>query len=780
MSSISDIQLLIQNIEYSSPTIYSGLEILLVLNGQLAIETDQSLHQLSEDHLFVINRNQPYEIRGITKNTVLKISIPDSYLSHFYPEYRFYKFNLFSPEISRGKENTITELRKLLAEISIIHFRKEEGYKLEMSERVSKILLILIRRFKDNETTEVDINMEDSRLKAIISFIEQHYDEPLTLEDVANRFYLSFSYFSRYFKKQLGIGFTRYIMNVRLKHSLQDLIYTKDSITYIALKNGFPNAKSFTNLFKEVYGETPFSYREKNAKEQVNLVEDYLLDDKETFLSSPDILIKLRLLMEKGEDSKTISDVETNFESITIDIQSPKRQKLNHPDNVLMVGELRELQKESIRNQILLAKDELQIKYIGIHKLLSGRSIAPEVETDELIPTTSPYYNSDEAIEFLKSHHLSLYVQVRYNQIAQEEDAYLEKLHRFIKHCVILFGYNYVESWCIMITDVFDKTSNNKEFETFYLKIYKMLKSNIPNLRIGLFLPFSFKSSTINSQYNWVLHQSDRIDFIAFQANTHEVVDYKELGDTNFDLAKNFIKEKTEKLKRFLKHNYIEKPLHLISWNTISGNTRYTNGTFFRGALVFNDSFSVSDQIEMLGFWINTETHEKSLDINSIPLEGMEMFHYFNGKRPTFFAISFFNRLRGNIIASGPLYIMTENELGYQLVLMNTTITNPFLSIEDTFLQKLMKEIRLTIKGIPRGEYQIKKFIFDKDHGALYKMWWEYNSQHGIDKEIIDYITRLSYPSLEIFDETIAGEWSFYSYLSANAIHFFEIRKAFF
>ena len=81
-----------------------------------------------------------------------------------------------------------------------------------------------------------------------------------------------------------------------------------------------------------------------------------------------------------------------------------------------------------------------------------------------------------------------------------------------------------------------------------------------PNLKIGVHLPFSFKKSTINSHDHWILQQSDYIDFIAFQANIHEVIDYKELEDTNFDLAKTFIKEKTEKLKRYLKHYSIEKP----------------------------------------------------------------------------------------------------------------------------------------------------------------------------------------------------------------------------
>ena len=137
------------------------------------------------------------------------------------------------------------------------------------------------------------------------------------------------------------------------------------------------------------------------------------------------------------------------------------------------------------------------------------------------------------------------------------------------------------------------------------------------------------------------------------------------------------------------------------------------------------------------------------------------MFHYFNGKRPVFFAMSFFNRLQGNIIAKGPLFIMTENEIGYQLVLMNSTIINPFLSIEETFLQKLIKEIKGRLTAFLTGPIKSRKFIFDKDHGALYKLWWENNSQFGIDREIIDYITQSSHPSLKSLMKQLTGNGHF-------------------
>jgi beta-xylosidase len=83
----------------------------------------------------------------------------------------------------------------------------------------------------------------------------------------------------------------------------------------------------------------------------------------------------------------------------------------------------------------------------------------------------------------------------------------------------------------------------------------------------------------------------------------------------------------------------------------------------------------------------------------------------------------------------------------------------------------------VTISGLEPGEYQIRKHIFDKDHGALYTKWLNTNSKYGLDEEIIEHIKRISHPALEVSDEIIRGDWSFYSYLLLNAVHFFDIRK---
>ncbi|MHC0038734.1 helix-turn-helix domain-containing protein [Pseudoneobacillus sp. C159] len=773
MGNVEDFQLLLQNIEFLSSRIYQGVKILLVLDGEILVEMDQGFYQLKENDVLVINRNQLYQVQAVKNNTVLTLGIPDKFISKYYEDYRHYRFQLYSQQMDRGKENILAQIRKFLSELLIAYCRHEEGSQLEVHILICKVLLTLIQRFKGTKNDFSKINVNDKRLNDITSYVNQHFDEPITLEDVANHFYLSPSYFSRYFKQQFGIGFSRYVMNIRLEHSVKDLQYTKDSITYISMKNGFPNTKSFSNLFKEVYGETPHTFREKHAKEQVNLVKNYQLEDRGAFLNSPEIILKLGVLMSDGDYSTAYSNTETHFEELNIDLSTGDSKTLIRPFNILSIGELKELQKESVRRQVLLAKKGLNIKYISINKLLSGRTISQAVETDELIPTTSPYYNSDDAIEFMKSRDLSLFIQVTHR--GTDEKEYFLKLENFIRHCVQMFSEQYVGSWYFLYV-ANENVLDSKQSQQFYVALYKLLKTIVPSIKIGVFLPFSFQTGTTNEGHKWTLSQQE-IDFFAFQASPNEIVDYKYNIDENYLLAKDFIREKTNKLKHYLKSHSIEKPIHLIKWSSFSGNTRYTNGTFFRGSLILNDAIAVAEDVESLGFWINTEIHERNVEGKNIPLEGMELFHYFNGKRPAYYAMAFFNKLQGKVVSKGTYHIMMENEKGYQIILMNNNIVNPYFSIEDSFLQKLVKEVRVTVKGIPKGEYQVRKYIFDKDHGALYKNWWENNSKFGMDKEIIDYITHSSQPLLKVFDEKIDGEWSFYSYLTINAIHFFELRK---
>ncbi|KGR76871.1 helix-turn-helix domain-containing protein [Ureibacillus manganicus] len=774
----TDYQISLKEIKYLSPKVNHGLELIFVINGEVTVEIDSRFFVLKEQDLLLINRNQLYQVKGNTSNSVLTLNITDAFIDQYYADYRNSRFECFSQEIDMGREQMLDNIRKSLVQLMISYCRKDESYRIEIQSYLCDILLNLVRGFKKKGSTFEKLDTNDYRLEHIIEYLERNYHQVITLDDMAKKSYLSTSYLSRYFKQKTGMGFSRFLMNIRLKHSLKDLLYTNDTISQIAMRNGFANTKSFTSLFKESYGITPHVYRENHATEKIDSFESYPLEDAEQLIHSTEILGKLGIVLNQLDQS--YRNTESRFEELTLDITKPIQREISRPKHVVIVRELKELLKAPVRSQLLMVKEEIGLNYVGISNLLRGETITADVETDEALATSSPYFKADVALNFLKKHDLSLFIRIDYQEITTNEDHNLEKLIAFLKHCLQLYGSSYINTWHFLFYEPYYTAVGHKELRRVYMKLYNVLKKMIPNVQVGVFLPFSFVDEKTTESHNWLLTEADSIDFIGYHSNQNDVVDFKELNDQRFNMTKDYLKEKTAKIKHYLKKNGIEKPLHLVSWNTLSGNTRFTNGIFFRGALVLKGVLDILNEVESIGFWINTALHENDSDGQRIRIEGMELFHYFSGKRPAYFAMMFVKRLYGTVISHGFDHVLIQNERGYQLVLMNCNTINPYYSVEESFLQKLNKEILVKINGLETGEYQVRKYTFDRDHGALYTNWLNLNSKHGLDMEIIDYINRSNHPKLEIFDETIADEWSFHSYLTLNAIHYFEIRKAIF
>ena len=124
--------------------------------------------------------------------------------------------------------------------------------------RVMNSLMDSIFRFKGLRHANV--------IHQSVQYISTHYAERLTLEDMAQRVYLSPAYFSRVFKQETGETFTAYLNRVRIDHS-RALLRRKDlRLVDIALMVGFEDQSYFTKVFKKVVGISPLRYREGKKK----------------------------------------------------------------------------------------------------------------------------------------------------------------------------------------------------------------------------------------------------------------------------------------------------------------------------------------------------------------------------------------------------------------------------------------------------------------------------------------------------------------------------------
>lgn len=94
-------------------------------------------------------------------------------------------------------------------------------------------------------------------------YIDRHYAEPLTLEEVAEHAGMSPYYFSKLFKEQFGVTFIDYVTNVRIERAKEALVRTDFSLKEICFSVGYNDPNYFSRVFKKQTGWSPSEYRKK-------------------------------------------------------------------------------------------------------------------------------------------------------------------------------------------------------------------------------------------------------------------------------------------------------------------------------------------------------------------------------------------------------------------------------------------------------------------------------------------------------------------------------------
>ena len=133
--------------------------------------------------------------------------------------------------------------------------------------------LLLLALCTEFSPTLLNTMPEDEQRRAavrrLLAYVSDHYAEKLTLENLADYAQYNRTYISTLFKQIVGINFHEYLTRVRFQHSLIDLALTTDSLTDIALRNGFADLKTFNARFRTTLQRTPAEYRAQLCPERV-------------------------------------------------------------------------------------------------------------------------------------------------------------------------------------------------------------------------------------------------------------------------------------------------------------------------------------------------------------------------------------------------------------------------------------------------------------------------------------------------------------------------------
>ncbi len=104
---------------------------------------------------------------------------------------------------------------------------------------------------------------DNDRINLVFNFVKDHFQQPILLEEVAQKVSMTVPSFCRYFKKVTNKTFTRFVNEYRVVHASKLLAEKNIGISDICYDSGFNNFSYFNKTFKELTGKTASQYRQQ-------------------------------------------------------------------------------------------------------------------------------------------------------------------------------------------------------------------------------------------------------------------------------------------------------------------------------------------------------------------------------------------------------------------------------------------------------------------------------------------------------------------------------------
>lgn len=249
------------------------LELIVCREGIGKIQLQGTTYYLEKEDIIVILPEQVHSIEAKDNhfeyyNILFRLSYLETnkdnntlYLSYLAP---FENGQLIiSPLLKKGSE--MHTLIFPIANLLYGYWRKECPPLLLKSKLYEIMYILHIHAKKPDHKTKV--HKANQCLKQTVQYLQEHYNEPIPIKEIAEYCGYSESHFMKVFSQLTEKSFTQYLISFRLEKAAQLLLSSSLSVIEIASECGFPNASYFTRSFRKHYGISPSEYRKSKTKE---------------------------------------------------------------------------------------------------------------------------------------------------------------------------------------------------------------------------------------------------------------------------------------------------------------------------------------------------------------------------------------------------------------------------------------------------------------------------------------------------------------------------------
>lgn len=243
---------------------HSDIELLLIIEGSVMLNTAKQQYELKKDDLFFVNRNEIHSlVRTKENNTILALQFTPKFCNAYFPTLQRIKF--VEKHLKYNENPDLwKEIRKYLTDIVMDYYKKDNGYQLKLMSTLNMIVFRVLNNIEYEEIDEDKISNEEkslTRLNRIINYIQDNYMNKISLKDLASYENLDMYYLSHFIKKKLGISFQEYVNKVRLEKAVDLITHTNKKHLDICIECGFSDYRYLSKLFFKEYGCTPLQYK---------------------------------------------------------------------------------------------------------------------------------------------------------------------------------------------------------------------------------------------------------------------------------------------------------------------------------------------------------------------------------------------------------------------------------------------------------------------------------------------------------------------------------------
>ena len=230
-------------------------ELLLFISGDAEYVVEGTTHKVEPYDLLIARPNEMHRIKHLSQTPYVRfvLNISDEFFLSYCPEYKIffesdkYAYNKIESEFVKksGILDSYTRLKKYTCDFTI----KNSPI---IPAVITEIMYILCSCGDIYEQTTGC----NTLIQNIISYINNNYKNKISLEDIANKNFISKYYMCRLFKEKTGYTLTSYINHKRIIN-VKDLCKNGISISNAAIESGFGNYSAFYKAYVKEFGAAP-------------------------------------------------------------------------------------------------------------------------------------------------------------------------------------------------------------------------------------------------------------------------------------------------------------------------------------------------------------------------------------------------------------------------------------------------------------------------------------------------------------------------------------------